>query len=314
VVEPVKLNTFKHKPVETGDALDIPFESNKGKSPEGIAGNGQSMQIAKTPREIGNDDFAINKSHPNNYKEKCALIERGAIETLQQLCAMNEKAYPDDFNLEKVLVLLHKAIEAFTKGQTEVFVGMMKLVEDELKKMSEERQEELKKIQDRMSHEKWFQMLSVGGIVAGGIVGAIAATGGTATAAIAVGAALLGLRQVDKMLDNPMKNFALYFTPAPLMTVNEFLLDTAGMVLFGMNPTASAVAGVANAVSQIGTTYNKYKNTLTEADLERLKNQAVLGTDKLEDMGTETGALYKRYQSQTALNQQMLKHRPKLFI
>ena len=315
------------KKVVPGVREMVPAENHtvtkRAKAPAGIA-EAVTQLIAKTPEEIRKDDFTSNQPHKANdgdkheiqiakeREERLDAIKNGTLQTLNEVLAVNEQSFPDDFQFEKVMLAYYKAMTACMKSQTTAMASAMKELERELEKMSDEREKEYQKILDRMGRQKWFDLLSLGGTVAGGIIGATIASGGATAPAVVAGAAVLGLMQVDKMMNHPMKKAASLFTPEPLMKFNEAVLAVGGTILFGLNPTAVLPAMATNAISQIGMQYTDYQNKVTDGDLEQLSNQSKLDTDKLEDLGQMARFISQTLTSQTKMLRQVMKP-PKIF-
>lgn len=305
----------------------VPLEERTVTTPKksslGIGGF-ESGFIAETADELRKLDFSSNqkpkvieneKSDLKIVKEQEANLEavkKGTQEVLNEVLTVNEQTFADDFNFEKVMLAYYKAMNACLKSQTTALASAMKELENELAKMSEEREKEYQKIMDRMGRQKWFDTLTLGGIVAGGVIAATAASGGTASVAAVAGAAALGLLHVDKMLDHPMKKAASSLMPETMVDINEAVLGIGATILFGLNPSAILPSMAANAVAQIGNQVTSYQNKVTDGELEGIANSSKLDTDKLEELG-ETA----RFISETLKSQiQMLRHvmkKPQIF-
>jgi len=291
------------------------------KSSLGVGGV-ESGFIRETIEEIRKNDFSSNsktaaadsgKSDLRVAKEqegKLSEIKEGTREVLNEVLAVNERSFPDNFNFEKAMLAYYKAMNACMKSQTASLASAMKELENELAKMSEEREKEYQQIMDRMSRQKWFDGLALGGIVAGGLIAATAATGGTASVAAVTGAAALGLLHVDKMMDHPMKKTAATFMPEVLVDINEAVLSLGATILFGLNPAAVMPSLAANAISQIGIQVTDYQNKVADSELEWIANNSKLGTDKLDDLGKMAQFIGDTLKSQIQMLRQVMKKPP----
>jgi len=290
----------------------------KGKTPAGV-GDVPTRRIPNTPEEIRKDDFISNKSLKEIDGDKSnvqiakerevrlELIKAGTREVLNDALKVNEQSFSDDFQFEKVMLAYYKAMTACMRSQTTAMISATKELERELEKMSEEREKEYQKIFDRMGREKWFDGLTLAGIVAGGSIAATVSSGGAAAPLAVAGAAFLGLLQVDKMFDHPMKKIASMFTPEPVLKASEAVIGIAGTIMFGLNPTAILPAMVANGIAQIGTQYTNCQNKASDGELEQLSNQSKLDTDKIDDLGEMARFISESLKTQTNMVRQVMK-------
>lgn len=279
----------------------------------------ETQYIRKTIEEIRNEDFACNK--PVERNDETTAIQMGAMNVLNEIIEVNENHnFNDDFNFEETMLLYYKAMSALLKDDTETLATTMKRLENELQKMGEEREKEYQKIINRASREKWFNAISLGGTVAGGIFGVavLASNPGTSPWLIAgaiAGTAILGLLGAEQLLGNPIKNAISDHLSKNTVKGGEAVLSIAGTLLYGisiMNQTALGIAGVTSSISGLNSAVTTVQNGYTRKDLESLKNLSELTSDEIEELGRYMEFISETLKKHIQSCRQIMKQ-PKIF-